>query len=251
MRPQPVPHPESRTTPRTGIGAALWILAAAQFLAVQLIAGAAWRSPYSWVRNNISDLGNVHCRNWDVSRPRYVCSPLHDLMNASFVVHGVLLLAGALLTGAWWGRGGISLTARIVFAVNAAAWALVGLVPADADENLHVLGALIIMGVGNIGLLVAGFLPRGSRLGGLRPLTFVIAAIALTAALMFFGQYDPGIGMGTLERVAAFGADAWAVAAALAIFRGAARRSPAPRSSPLHFSHPGAESRQEPRPFAR
>ncbi|MFI9051639.1 DUF998 domain-containing protein [Streptomyces sp. NPDC053427] len=223
MRPKPAPHPESRITSGTRIGAALWILAAVQFLAVQLAVGAVWRTPYSWVRHNISDLGNVHCRIWDDSRPRYVCSPLHDLMNASFVVHGVLLLAGALLTGACWGRGGASVTARILFVINAAAWVLVGLTPADVDENLHVLGAMIIMGMGNIGLLVTGFLRRGSRFGRLRPVTFALAVLALTAAAMFFGQYDPGIGMGTLERIAAFGTDAWVLAAAFTVLRGTAR----------------------------
>ncbi|WP_055552404.1 hypothetical protein [Streptomyces sp. NBRC 110028] len=41
------------------------------------------------------------------------------------------------------------------FAVDSGAWVLVGLVPADADEDLHVLGALLIMGVGSVGLLLA------------------------------------------------------------------------------------------------
>ncbi|MFF4950447.1 DUF998 domain-containing protein [Streptomyces chattanoogensis] len=191
-----------------------------QILAAQWAVGAAWRTPYSWIRHNISDLGNVHCGTWDVSRPRYVCSPLHDVMNVSFAAHGVLLLAGALLTGAaCWGRGGISLTARILFLLNAGAWVLVGFVPADVDENLHVLGALIIMGIGNIGLLCTGFLRRAAPLGRLRPITLAVAVIALAGAAMFFGQHDPGIGMGTLERIAAFGTDAWVLVAALTLLR--------------------------------
>ncbi|MEU9113618.1 DUF998 domain-containing protein [Streptomyces sp. NPDC048483] len=242
-------HPETRTRTRTThtqvrtgarIGAVLWIIAAVQFMAVQLAVGAAWRTPYSWVRNNISDLGNVHCRTWDVSRPRYVCSPLHDLMNTSFVVHGALLLAGALMTGAaCWGRGGMSLTSRILFLIQAAAWGLVGFVPADVDENLHVLGALIIMGFGNLGLLCAGFLRRGSLLGGLRPFTLAVAVVASAAAGMFFGQYDPGIGMGTLERLAAFGTDAWVLVAALAVLRRCVQRVPEePGAAPVPVPPP-------------
>ncbi|MGW7368389.1 DUF998 domain-containing protein [Streptomyces sp. NPDC054841] len=193
--------------------------AIAQFFVVQVVVEAGWRTPYSWATYNISDLGNVHCQTWDVSRPRYVCSPLHDVMNASFAVHGVLLLAGTLLVGACWGRGWISVGARILFVVNAAGWVLVGFVPADVNEDLHVLGALLIMGLGNIGLICSGFAPRSSLFGGLRPITLSMAAVAVVAAWMFFGGHDPGIGMGGLERIAAFALDAWTLVMALAVLR--------------------------------
>ncbi|MFI6791761.1 DUF998 domain-containing protein [Nonomuraea sp. NPDC050383] len=201
------------------IGAAIWIVAAVQFFVAQLVAEYGWRTPYSWAANNISDLGNVHCQIWDASRPRYVCSPLHAVMNAGFVVHGVLLLAGTLLAGACWGRGRIAASARVLLVINAGGWVLVGLVPADVDENLHVLGALLIMGLGNLGLICTGFSPLGSLFGRLRPITLSIAAAAVLGAWLFFSQHDPGIGMGTLERVAAFAMDAWVVVMALAILR--------------------------------
>ncbi|MFF4607245.1 DUF998 domain-containing protein [Streptomyces sp. NPDC001339] len=205
------------------IGAAAWLLAAVQILVVQLVVESGWHTPYSWAQYNISDLGNVLCQIWDSTRPRYVCSPLHDAMNISFVVHGALLLAGTLLTGACWGRSRISAGARILLAVSAGGWVLVGLVPADIDENLHVLGAMLIMGLGNLGLLCAGFAPADSLFGRLRPLTLAMAALAVLAAWMFFGQHDPGMGMGGLERIAAFALDAWILVMALAILRARAR----------------------------
>ncbi|MBT2507706.1 DUF998 domain-containing protein [Streptomyces sp. ISL-98] len=211
---------ENRTVLATRIGAAAWIAATAQFFIGQLVVEAAWRTPYSWVSNNISDLGNVHCQTWDVSRPRYVCSPLHDVMNTSFVVHGVLLLVGTLLTGACWGQGWLSRTARLLFVINAGGWVLVGLVPADINEDLHVLGALLIMGLGNIGLICAGFVPRDSLFGQLRFLTLFFAAAAVAAAWMFFSQQDPGTGLGSLERIAAFALSMWTLVMGLAIFRG-------------------------------
>ncbi|MBB4893938.1 putative membrane protein [Streptomyces olivoverticillatus] len=207
--------------PRTSaakIGAALWITAVVQFLVVQLAVEAGWRTPYSWAANNISDLGNVHCQTWDVSRPRYVCSPLHAAMNASFIAHGVLLLAGTLLAGACWGRGPVSVSARVLMVVNAVGWVIVGLVPADVDENLHVLGALFIMGLGNIGLVCTGFVRRDSLFGGQRRTTLALAAAAVIATVMFFGQLDPGTGLGGLERIAAFALDGWALVMALAVF---------------------------------
>lgn len=218
MKPEPASHSENRISLPARIGAAVWIVATVQFLVVQLVVHSAWQTPYSWAGYNISDLGNVQCGTWDVSRPRYVCSPLHAAMNTSFVVHGVLLLVGMLLTGAGWGRGRLSATARILFAVTAGGWVLVGLVPADVNEDLHVLGAFVIMGLGNIGLVCAGFAPRASLFGRLRAVTLSMAAAAVAAAWMFFGQYDPGTGLGTLERIAAFALDAWVLFMALAIF---------------------------------
>lgn len=89
------------------IGYVAWIVGVAQFFAVQGIVESAWARPaYSWARNNISDLGNVHCglRTWPESR--YICSPEHGLMNGSFIVLGVLLVVGFVLTGGAGGAGG-------------------------------------------------------------------------------------------------------------------------------------------------
>ncbi|WP_177164873.1 DUF998 domain-containing protein [Streptomyces sp. 2112.3] len=225
----------------TRIGAAAWIVAVVQFLVVQLVVEAGWRTPYSWAENNISDLGNISCRIWDDSRPRYVCSPLHDVMNAGFAVHGVLLFVGILLAGSCWGRGGISVSSRILLVISAGGWVLVGVVPADVDENLHVVGALLIMGLGNLGLLLTGFSPRGSLFGGLRSVTLSIAVVTVFAAWMFFGQHDPGIGMGSLERIAACALDAWTLVMALAILR-ARRPDTAGKMTTLRSDRAGARS---------
>ena len=52
-----------------------------------------WPRPYNISRNTISDLGNTACGTW---KGRYVCSPLHDLMNGSFIALGITMLLGAL-----------------------------------------------------------------------------------------------------------------------------------------------------------
>jgi hypothetical protein len=44
--------------------------------------------------------------------PRYVCSPLHGVMNASVVALGVLLAGGVLLTARCWGSSTASRGAR-------------------------------------------------------------------------------------------------------------------------------------------
>ncbi|MEV0318944.1 DUF998 domain-containing protein [Streptomyces sp. NPDC050658] len=208
-------------------GAIVWVANAVQFLAVQLIVGAAWDTPYSWTANNISDLGNVHCGVWDESRPRYVCSPMHDAMNVSFALYGVLLLAGIVLTaaGGLWGAGRVSRAAQLLFVLNAGAWVVVGLAPADVDEDLHVLAAFVIMGLGNIGLALTACAPRGTPLGTLRPVSLAVAATGIVGAWLFFAQWDPGawLGLGGLERLAAFAPGVWTLAAAGAALSGRVR----------------------------
>ena len=65
-----------------------------QFFAVQILVAMRWNPPYSLARDTISDLGNTACGTFNA---RFVCSPLHGLMNASFIVLGVAMTAGSIL----------------------------------------------------------------------------------------------------------------------------------------------------------
>ncbi|MFF7773738.1 DUF998 domain-containing protein [Streptomyces tanashiensis] len=194
------------------IGYSAWIVGVVQFFVVHRITESAWDRPYSWARNNISDLGNAHCALQAEPEPRDVCSPEHGLMNGSFVALGVLLVVGVALTGgAPWRGGRASTAARLLLACAGVGFALAGLAPADVDENLHVLGALLIMAVGNVGLVLAGFalaerLPASLRWGG-----GLLGVAALTALGLFLSRHYLGLGMGGMERVAAFPLLFWAL----------------------------------------
>src|SRR6266540_3927025 len=89
---------EARATTLVAVGAGCWLLTLVYF-AAQPVVAAAWDPPYSVAANTISDLGNTSCGVFD--RPdgtsAYVCSPRHTLMNATFVVTGLLTTAGAVL----------------------------------------------------------------------------------------------------------------------------------------------------------
>ncbi|MFE5908103.1 DUF998 domain-containing protein [Streptomyces wedmorensis] len=215
---------------RIGYGA--WIVGVAQFFVVHVIAESAWARPYSWARNNISDLGNVHCAVQSEPEPRYICSPEHALMNVSFTALGVLLLVGAALTGgALWRTGRVAATARLLPAGAGAGFVLVGLAPADVNENQHVLGALLIMAAGNIGLVVAGFAlaPRVPLL--LRWGAVLSGVTALTALVLFLSHTYLGLGMGGMERVAAFPLLLWSLAVAT---HGVIARPARARKTPGH-----------------
>ncbi|MFJ3876869.1 DUF998 domain-containing protein [Streptomyces sp. NPDC090077] len=201
-----------------------------QFFVVHGIVEAAWTRPYSWARNNISDLGNARCALQPDPEPRYVCSPEHGLMNASFVTLGVLLVVGAALAGgaALWRRGGTAVTARLLLAGAGAGFVLVGLAPADVDENLHVLGALLVMAVGNAGLVLAGS-GLGERVPApLRWGAGLAGATALTALGLFLSHRYLGLGMGGMERVAAFPLLLWVLAAAVSGLAAPAARTDRP-----------------------
>jgi hypothetical membrane protein len=132
-------------------GAWALILGPAQFLVVHLIVQLAWPEPYSWTANAISDLAAVGCGPWP-GDGRYVCSPLHDWMNASFVLLGLLFVAGLALTGLL-SRNGLSWPSRVFLVLVGIGFVLAGLSPADVNEEVHVLAALIIFFCGNLGLL--------------------------------------------------------------------------------------------------
>lgn len=198
---------------RVRIGYSAWIVGVVQFFVIHGIAESAWARPYSWARNNISDLGNAHCALQPDPEPRYICSPEHGLMNVSFVALGVLFVVGAALTGgALWRKGRAAAVARLLLAGAGVGFVLAGLAPADVNENQHVLGALFIMAAGNIGLVVAGFglaehVPTPLRRG-----TSLLGATAITAFGLFLSHHYLGLGMGGMERVAALPLLFWALA---------------------------------------
>lgn len=174
--------------PKTRVGAVMWIAGPVQYLIAQLVAQAAWRTPYSWKVNPLSDLGAVRCQRTGSGYPlpRYVCSPLHGVVNASVIALGILLAGGVLLTGSCWGSGVVSRGARILLMVGAAGSVMVGLVPEDANLSLHVLAAFVGIVVGSCGFVLAGLIRRGSPLSRLRPVTLPLSILAVTASVLLF-----------------------------------------------------------------
>ncbi|MFD7961721.1 DUF998 domain-containing protein [Streptomyces zaomyceticus] len=198
---------------RVRVGYLAWIVGVAQFFVVHRIAESAWARPYSWARNNISDLGNAHCAVQPEPEPRYICSPEHGLMNGSFITLGVLLVVGVVLTGgALWRTGRTAAMARLLLAGAGAGFVTAGLAPADVNENQHVLGALLIMVAGNIGLVLAGFGLRERMPIPLRWAAGLLGVTAIAALGLFLSHHYLGIGMGGMERVAAFPLLFWVLA---------------------------------------
>jgi len=211
--------------PKIRIGAVMWIAGPIQYLIAQLAAQAAWRTPYSWMLNPLSDLGAVHCQRTGSGYPlpRYVCSPLHGVVNTSVIVLGVLLAGGVLLTASCWGSGATSRSARILLIAGAAGSAILGLVPEDANLSLHVLGAFVGIVVGNCGFVLAGLIRRISPLGRLRPVTVPLSILAMAAAVLLFTGGIPAGDFGGVERLAVFPLRCWMVIAGIFLLRDTAQ----------------------------
>jgi hypothetical membrane protein len=137
---------ENRPAPRLEVilGGAAWIVATLQYAIVQVVVAAAWHHPpYSWLGNYISDLGNTVCGRFTVPHgtPAYVCSPMHSAMNASFIITGILTIAGALLLRSSWPRSRATTVALVLWVITGLGKIVVGLVPENTNISLHLLAA--------------------------------------------------------------------------------------------------------------
>jgi hypothetical membrane protein len=138
------------------LGGAFWILATLQYAVAQIVVAAAWQHPpYSWLHNYISDLGNTACGRFTVPHgsPAYVCSPMHSTMNASFIITGVLTIAGAVALQRMWPQRRLTSVALVLWVITGIGKIVVGLVPENTNISLHLLAAFNIP-VGCVAILL-------------------------------------------------------------------------------------------------
>ena len=184
------------------VGAVALIVGPLQFLGWHLIAQSAWRRPYSWSRNTISDLGNVRCGPWGDDH-RYVCSPLHAWMNTSIGLQGALLVLGMVLLR--WARVGPFASGGVatLLVVSGLGYLTVAFVPADVNENVHLLAAVGVFLCGNGALVLAGLRSR-TAVPAARGALLAGGLVGWGAAVMLFQLRYLGLGLGGMERVAVF-----------------------------------------------
>lgn len=166
----------------------------------------AWQIHYSLLRNTISDLGNTVCSVYD---KRFVCSPVHGIMNASFIILGITMVIGSVLI---YGQFRKHATNRVGFSFMSLAGLgtiLVGLFPENSIRLLHLTGALLPFLLGNIGIILLGLsldIPRN-----LRYYSIISGAIALAALALFVTHNYLGLGIGGMERIAAYPQTMWLI----------------------------------------
>ena len=209
------------------IGPTVFMLSAFYFVA-QIVVGWVWTPPYSVIRNSISDLGNTACGRYGGS---YVCSPRHTLMNAAFIFLGLVMAVGSLLIYQEFTerKRREQLTALVGFVCLTLAGfgsILVGLFPENTISVMHITGAALAVGVGNVGILILALglpLPEG-----LRNFMLFIGIVSTSALILFACHRDFGIGAGGMERIAAYPQTIWLIRFAIYISANRTRPGPSP-----------------------
>ncbi len=208
------PRPPSDRIRIAAAGVA-WMLTVVYFVA-QVVAQAAWTTPYSLLDDRVSDLGDTAC-GLALGRV-YLCSPLHAVMNAAFVVTGVLLLVGLVLGLDTWPRRRLTTWGLGFLAVAGAGTVLVGISPENVDVVLHLIGALNIP-CGNLALLMLGLAVRTTR-PRLAALSLALAAVGFLGLLggpllvVFTGH-----GGGLAERLALYPLIIWLIVVGASFLR--------------------------------
>lgn len=190
-------------------GALLW-LCCAQYFVVEAICARAWSPPYSYARNYISDLGAVHCGAFPPGSAMLVCSPLHTLMDASFVLQGILIAGGALLLVPLFARDRLGATGLALIALAGVGVFAVGLAPEDAHIVVHLLGAAANIVGGNVGMIAVGIALRSAAsMRGSATGAIVLGLIGLIGGQLLVGRTDLGLGIGGIERVSIYPLPLW------------------------------------------
>jgi hypothetical membrane protein len=183
----------------------------ALYLLTQIVVAWVWQPPYSVIRNSISDLGNTACGRYGGSE---VCSPRHVLMNAAFIFLGIVMSVGSLLiyqefTERKRSERLAALAGFVCLSLAGLGAILVGLFPENTISFMHVIGAALAIGVGNLGVLILGLglpLPEG-----LRNFMLLVGTVSTTALILFACHRDFGIGAGSMERIAAYPQTIWLI----------------------------------------
>jgi hypothetical membrane protein len=187
---------------RTKLGALLWILCLQYFVA-EAVAISGWSGAYSFRFNYISDLGALGCSAAS-------CSPLHAVMNGSFLLQGMLIVVGTALLWPRYAKRRIAALAMAFIGASGVGVFLVGLAPEDALPPLHYFGAGMNFVCCHLGMATMGAsLLRGGSTLALGAVSLGVGLIGLTGiGLLGAGEYL-GLGVGTIERIVAYPFPLW------------------------------------------
>ncbi|HEU4785263.1 MAG TPA: DUF998 domain-containing protein [Ktedonobacterales bacterium] len=190
-------------------GPILWI-SSIQFFLVQIVVVSAWKRPYSWRLNAISDLGAISCGPFD---DRYVCSPFHGLMNISFILLGLTMAVGSVLMYQAVHKSRVGFSLMALAGVGAI---VVGLFPEDTTYWAHIVGQDLAFILGNIALIVFGFTLHLQR--WFNWYSILSGVVALVALYLFLSHNRFFLGLGGMERVVAYPLILWLIVTGLYVF---------------------------------
>jgi hypothetical membrane protein len=203
---------------------ALFLIATSEFFLAQIIAQLAWPG-YSVTQYDISALGVTECgpfTNGSGGLTFYACSPLHVVMNAGFVVLGILTIAGVLLTRSIWPRRRLSTVGLALVVVSGLGGPLAGIFPANVNLGAHIFGSVLNFFTASVGLLLLGIGVRRQN-GRLAAWSIALGLTTIVGLALSSNQVFLGIGPGGMERVVGYPSVIWAIGLGAALLIGARR----------------------------
>jgi len=180
------------------LGGLCW-LSSVQFFIAQFWVALAWQRPFSLVHNFISDLGNTRCGLLNSESHLYVCSPRHAWMNASFIVLGITIIAGGVLTHDSRRPGFARQLVRALMVLTGTGGVLAGCFPENENLFLHTLGAGAYFLFANIALVMLGWSAEGV-IGRIKGILVGLGFSGIVATCLFFSGHYLGLGIGGAER---------------------------------------------------
>jgi hypothetical membrane protein len=203
-----IPGPLDR---RVLVGGACWALTVVFFVG-QGIAEAASAAPYSLSDSYISALGATRCGTFTSGAYHAeVCSPLHWVMNSTFVITGLLMALGAVASWPGWPRRRRSAAGLILLVLGGAGQALAGLRPEDVDLGLHSVGALFGILGSSVGVLLLGLSVRPAR-PALGYLSLLVGFAGMVGFVLTAVAPGMRVGVGLAERLAVYPTVIWLIA---------------------------------------
>ncbi|MBC7764684.1 DUF998 domain-containing protein [Microbacteriaceae bacterium] len=185
---------------REMVGAWLWVFCIEYFLTQAWVA-SQWSIDFDIRKHAISDLGAVTCGTFG---DRMVCSPQHTVMNAGFIVLGLLMAGGSYFL---WQHFKQARLGFILIAMSGLGGIIVGIFPEDTVEVMHIAGASLSFITGGLGMIVCGLkldIPRWLRYVSI--FLGVFSLISLIALSLGFYQT---LGFGTVERFVSYPITLW------------------------------------------
>lgn len=211
---------ESTTTIQSvRLGAICWILIAEYYVA-QLVAQSGWPG-YRVSQYDVSALGATNCGPFTdpVSHEvMQICSPLHSVMNAGFVLAGVLMIIGSILVYKAWPRCRLSRATLLCIMAAGVGEILSGLAPGNVSIAVHATGAMLHWVFGTVAIVCLALAVRRNR-PGLAIFSGICAVMVLTAFLLYGNRNYLGLGRGTMQRLMSYPLSIWVIVLGMLIFR--------------------------------
>ncbi|MEO7449006.1 MAG: DUF998 domain-containing protein [Humibacillus sp.] len=199
---------------RTSGRAAAWLVQPAYLLvelgvaAVALTASAA----YSLRDDTISSLGQLTCAPGHGGSEVMVCSPGHLVLDAAFILFGLLRVVGAISLVHRLAPGLARTIATMCWVASGVASAAVGLAPVDALPTVHSLVAAPVFVLQPLAVLASAVALRRSPATAPRwvaTLGLAVGALTVVGAIAFGLRIGSPTWVGGLERLALWPTYPW------------------------------------------